>query len=675
MEHDNRARIIVGDRQSEHTVSPYLFGHFIEDIDDHMTAMLAYPLRNMDFEEEDRNGDGVSGCWYPLGFGKHNRYALEPAAKGHGGHSQKIRIFNKDRGAAGIGQAIELREDGGYRLRLIARATREIRRLQARLIDRRSGEQLGQAELELRSHRWTVLECGIHASRSCVEAELQVWAIPAPHGEWEDSVSTGQVWFDHISLLPDRHTALLKQDVFEMTRELNSGIMRLGGNYISLYHWDDFVGPTDLRANYINEAWDDAGHVHKYFGTDEFVALCKQLGVEPQLCVNMGTGTAEEAAAWVEYCNGGVDTAMGALRAANGYPEPYGVRYWEIGNEMYGPWQAGVCTPEQYAGQYLQFAAEMKAVDPDIVLLGCGTARDSLAPGWNRKVLELAGTEMDYLTLHLYPGRNFFPIDANTPGPERFKAMVAYPEVTRFVFGEVEALLAGNAELRHIKLAVTEWNTMYFPNSDLTNAHTLEAAVANACMLNEMMRQSHLVRIANFSDLVNGWVGGCIRVGDAYERMKKPGWSGQGEIAFGTATYHVLKLYANRNNYRLVDSEVVCDTFDAGPSQLSIALDRLGKLDVVVTISDNADVLTLFIVNRSLDEVSVTCDLSRWPLEGDAVVREISDADYEARNTIEEPHRLGEKVRRTRLRQSRWEAELHPHAVYVLEARLRNHSN
>src|SRR5690606_4167504 len=92
MEQGNRAQIIVGDRQSEHTVSPYLFGHFIEDIDDHMTAMLAYPLRNMDFEEEDGNGDGVSDRWYPLGFGKHTRYALEPAAKGHGGHSQKIRI-------------------------------------------------------------------------------------------------------------------------------------------------------------------------------------------------------------------------------------------------------------------------------------------------------------------------------------------------------------------------------------------------------------------------------------------------------------------------------------------------------------------------------------------------------------------------------------------------------
>lgn len=670
MEQTNQARIIVGKERSEHTVSPYLFGHFIEDIDDHMPAMLVYPLRNMDFEEEDRNADGVSGCWYPLGFGKHTRYALEPAARGHGGHSQKIRLFNKDRSAAGIGQTMEVTGDVAYRLRIIARATREINKLHIKLTDRISGELLGFAELGVRSHRWEELEGSVQASRSCTEAELQVWAMPLPAQEWEDSVSTGLIWFDHISLLPEQNTGLLKQEIYEMTRDLNSGIMRFGGNYISLYHWEDFVGPTELRPNYVNEAWEDAGHVHKYFGTDEFVALCRQLGVEPQICVNMGTGTAEEAARWVEYCNGSVDTAMGAARAANGHPEPYGVRYWEIGNEMYGPWQAGVCTPEQYADMYLEFADAMKEKDPSIELLGCGTARDSLAPGWNRKVLELAGAKMDYLTLHLYQGRNFFPVDARTPGPERFRAIVAFPEVARSVFEDVEELLRSRDDLKHVKLAVTEWNTMYFPNPDLPNAHTLEAAIANACMLNEMMRQSRLVRIANFSDLVNGWVGGCIRVGDSYERMKNPGWSGQGGTIFGTATYHMLKMYAGRRPHRLAESEVICGTFNAGACSLNLRLDELKKLDVVCTISENNDALTLFIVNRSLEGLSLTCDLSKWQLSGEAVVRELAGPDYETCNTITEPRALREEVRLVQLDGSLWETELRPHSICVLEARL-----
>lgn len=666
----SEARIIVGKEQSEHTVSPYLFGHFIEDIDDHMPAMLAYPLRNMDFEEEDHDADGVSGCWNPLGFGKHTRFALEPAARWHGGHSQKIRLFNKDRCAAGISQTIEVKSDVSYRLRIIARATREISKLHVKLTDRRNGELLGFAELDIRSHQWEELKGSLQALRSCARAELQVWAVPLPAAEWEDSVSTGLVWLDHVSLLPEEETGLLKKEVFEMTRALNSGIMRLGGNYISLYHWEDFVGPTELRPNYVNEAWEQAGHVHKYFGTDEFVALCRQLSVEPQICVNMGTGTAEEAARWVEYCNGDIGTAMGALRAANGHPEPYGVKYWEIGNEMYGPWQAGVCTPEQYAGKFLEFADAMKAKDASILLLGCGTARDSLAPGWNRKVLELAGPAMDFLTLHIYQGQNFFPLDARTPGPERFKAMMAFPEVAGSMFREIEELLQGKDELKHVKLAVTEWNAMYFPNPDLPNAHTLEAAIANACMLNEMMRQSRIVRIANFSDLVNGWVGGCIRVGDSYERLKKTGWSGQGEVVFGTATYHLLKMYAGRKPHRLVEAKVVCDTFDAGASKLPLRLDGLKKLDVVSCISEKNDALTLFIVNRSLDRISLTCDLSQWQPTGEAVVHELTGPDYEACNTVFEPHALQEEVRNVSLSASRWETELKPHSAYVLEVRL-----
>jgi alpha-N-arabinofuranosidase len=666
------AQISLSRKFSNHTISPYLFGHFIEDIDDHMTAMLAYPVRNMDFEEEDTNLDGVSGSWFPLHDGKHTQYALEPAARRHSGHSQKIRIWNKDRGMSGIGQHIQV-EGGLHTLRLYVRATSEIYRVLVRIVDRSNGLVLCETQLDITEHRWKELVSFLEVPCATAAAELQIWAVPRPSQVWEDSVSTGMIWFDHISLLPDQAlqaTGLLKSDVFRMTKDLNSGIMRLGGNYISLYHWEDFVGPTHLRPNYINEAWEQAGHVHKYFGTDEFIALCRQLGVEPQICVNMGTGTPEEAADWVEYCNGGLGTTMGALRASHGFPEPYGVKYWEVGNEMYGPWQAGVCTAEHYADMYVHFARAMKAKDASILLMGCGTARDSLAPGWNQKVLTRAGKEMDFFTLHIYQGQNFFPIDARTPAEARFKAITAFPEVARSLFGEVESLIRSSDELAHLKIAVTEWNTMYFPNPDLPNNNTLEAAVANACMLNEMMRQSHLVHIANFSDLVNGWVGGCIRVGDAYERMKKPGWSGQNHLIFGTATYHLMRLYANSHVDRLVEVEVDCPTYDAGPSKLEFSLNELPELDVVAGVSAKSDKLTLFIVNRSLKAMPVSCHLKAWEPEAEARVSVISGTDYEGFNTVFEPDTLQTQVEPVQLIGARWQATLQPHAIYVLEVEL-----
>jgi alpha-N-arabinofuranosidase len=664
------AKVIVGNNLSSHTINPYIFGHFIEDIDDHMTAMLAYPLRNMDFEEEDHNLDGVSGSWFPLNYGKHTHFALEPAARGHGGHSQKIKIWNKDRSMSGIAQLIQLEGKVTHTIRLYVRATREIHRVLVKVVDRYTGEVLGETQLAVSDHRWKEIESKLEVSRDCTAAELQIWAVPLPANEWQDSVSTGMIWFDHISLLPDQAPGLLKKDVFQMAKGLNSGIMRLGGNYISLYHWEDFVGPTYQRPNYINEAWEQAGHVHKYFGTDEFIALCTQLGVEPQICVNMGTGTPEEAAQWVEYCNGDVLTKMGALRASHGFPEPYGVKYWEVGNEMYGPWQAGVCTAEQYAESYLLFAKAMKDKDASIQLFGCGTARDSLAPGWNRKVLERAGWEMDYFTLHIYQGQNFFPIDALTPPEVRFKAITAFPEVARSLFGELETLIQSSDELKHLKIAVTEWNTMYFPNPDIPNNHTLEAAVATACMLNEMLRQSHLVHIANFSDLVNGWVGGCIRVGDNYERMKKPGWSGRENLIFGTATYHLLRMYANRQIHRVVTLDCVCSTYDAGASKLDLSLGHLPELDVVSCISEKKDILTLFIVNRSLRETPITCDLTAWRPKAAARLSAISGKHYEDYNTVFEPHTLQEVVEHTQIVGGKWQYDLRPHAIYVLEVKL-----
>ncbi|UQZ83635.1 Intracellular exo-alpha-(1-_5)-L-arabinofuranosidase [Paenibacillus konkukensis] len=668
------ARLTIGRDIADHCIHPYIFGHFIEDIDDHMPAMLAYPLTNMDFEEEDHNLDGVSGPWYPLNFGKHTQYALEPPARFHSGHSQKIRIFNKDRCASGIGQRMQVDGSIPYAVRMYVRATRELNAVHLKLVDRANGDMLGELELEVNSHSWKEVTGRITASRSCAAAELQVWAVPLPPAAWADSTSTGVIWFDHISLLPEGQTGLLKREVFEMAKALNGGILRLGGNYISLYHWEEFVGPVYLRPNYVNEAWEQAGQVHKYFGTDEFVDLCRQLAAEPQICVNMGTGTAEEAARWVEYCNGDASTPMGALRASHGHPEPYRVKYWEVGNEMYGPWQAGVCSAETYAQQFLTFAAAMKAKDPSIVLLGCGTARDSLVPGWNRIVLETAGHAMDFITLHIYQGQNFFPIDAATPGSDRFKAIAAFSETARYLFEEIESIIQGREDLRHLKIAVTEWNTMYFPNPDMPNNHTLEAAVANACMLNEMIRQSHLVQIANFSDLVNGWVGGCIRVGDHYERMKKPGWSGKNDVIFGTATYHLLRLYANRNLHRVVQTRTQSGTFHAGPCKLPMECDSLPNVDTVACISETGDLLTVFVVNRTLEPTELVCDLGAWKPKEEVLLHTLTGEHYERYNTVFEPSLITAEAQRVRIDGSVWTYELRPHSVYVLEVPLQQSS-
>jgi alpha-N-arabinofuranosidase len=648
-------------------VHPFLFGHFVEDIDDHLPAMLAYPIRNMDFEEHDDNRDGVSGCWYPIHSGKHTSYAVEPAARFHSGHSQKIRLFNKDRVSAGIGQKVQL--DGGidYSIRLYARATREIRSVEIIVADLATGRILGSTEIAMEGHDWKEYTGIVRPSMSCGKAELRIMAVPEPFSRWQDSVSTGMIWFDHISMLPGSHQALLKEGVYELAAGLKPSMLRLGGNYISVYHWQDYVGPDYFRPSAVNEAWELAGFACKYFGTDEYIALCRKLGAEPLICVNVGTGTPEEAARWVEYCNGDASTPMGTLRAANGYPEPYGVKYWEVGNEMYGPWQSGNCTAEQYAASYLQFAAKMKETDSSIKLLAIGTARDALTPGWNKTVLELVGAETDYLTMHIYQGQNFFSIDAATPSPERFKAIMAFPELVRHVTGEVAALKRERPELHRLKLAITEWNTMYFPNPDMPNGHSLEAAAANACFLNELIRSGGLIEIATFSDLVNGWVGGCIRVGDSYERMKRPGWSGREHVIFGTATYHMLRMYANRDIAHTVDCQVTCGTFRVDSCKLDLALEELPELDVAVCMNGRKDKLTVFAVNRSLSEKEVNLHFDSFACAEEAAIYSVTSGQYEDCNTVFEPELIHMASEKAAVKDRQLVYRMNASSVYVFE--------
>ncbi len=108
------------------------------------------------------------------------------------------------------------------------------------------------------------------------------------------------------------------------------------------------------------------------FGTDEFITFCDAVGAEPYICLNMGTGSVDEAQAWVEYCNGAGNTEWAARRRDNGHDAPYRVRYWGLGNEMYGPWQIGQMSADDYVKTARQWAKVLKWTDPGIELVSCG---------------------------------------------------------------------------------------------------------------------------------------------------------------------------------------------------------------------------------------------------------------------------------------------------------------
>lgn len=652
---------------SEHAVNPYLFGHFVEDIRDHMEAMLAYPIKDMDFESDSETKTEISGAWRAFTNGKNTGYALEAPAPRHSGRAQRIRAISDDEADAGIAQRAALKGPIGYEVKLVARASVELQYLFVDAVDRRTEELLGRWRIELNSHNWREYKAQLPVSRACADAEIRIY-VPAEHPRWKDHVSTGMLWLDHVSLLPEDHVGLVKREVIDMTRPLNAGMMRISGNYISAYHWEHGVGPVLERPVMYNEAW--GGWTGKYFGTDEFIAFCRELQVEPLIGVNDGSGTPEEAAQWIEYCNGGVDTPMGALRAANGHPEPYGVKYWEIGNEVWGEWQVGTCTADKFAERAVAFAKAMKAADPGIVLLACG----HIDQAWNKAVLDIAGEHIDYLTLHLYHMLERFGLNRETLAEERYKAMAAFSEWSRYHMEQTTALVRSQEKHAHVKLAITEYNTMYYPNTirkGLPDEHTLGAAVANAANLNEMLRSSDMVHIGSFSDLVNGWLGGCIRVGDTYADQKHgkvAGWSGRPLTVYGTPTYEVLKLYAGSGVSRMLPVETACGTFSVqAGKQVPMALDALPDLDVAACTSADDSLVTVFIVNRSLEEVSVQLRLANEGAVGAARVHEITGDSYDEINSVFDPERVVCKTKEVAAAAWQDGYPLRPHSVYAVQ--------
>ncbi len=183
---------------------------------------------------------------------------------------------------------------------------------------------------------------------------------------------TGSFHIGTVSLMPADNLDGFRPEVIAQLKQLHSGFWRLpGGNFISDFNWYHSVGPRDQRPPDFDYAW-NAMQTNDV-GMDEFMTFCKRIGVEPYITVNAGFGDAHSAAEEVEYMNGATSTHMGAMRARNGHPEPYHVRFWNIGNEPYGQWQLGRTDLKYYLLKHNEFARAMRAADPSITLLASGS--------------------------------------------------------------------------------------------------------------------------------------------------------------------------------------------------------------------------------------------------------------------------------------------------------------
>jgi len=210
--------------------------------------------------------------------------------------------------------------------------------------------------------------------------------------------------YDTTSSLSDKKG--FRKDVMTAVKELRPSIIRYpGGNFVSNYNWLDGIGPKQERIPRLELAWGTLET--NQFGTNEFVEYTKAIGAEPYFCVNMGTGTIEEARRWVEYCNVKEGPYYAGLRIKHGYPEPHNIKFWSLGNEMDGPWQMGHLDAEDYCKKAREAAKLMVRTSPEIKLIAAGSSnyREGADPDhWNQTILHELKDVIDYIAIHIYVG-------------------------------------------------------------------------------------------------------------------------------------------------------------------------------------------------------------------------------------------------------------------------------
>lgn len=422
-----------------------------------------------------------------------------------------------------------------------------------------------------------------------------------------------------ISLMPADNMNGWRKDVVDLLKELNSPIYRWpGGNFVSGYNWRDGIGERDKRPPRKNPAW--KGIEHNDVGIHEYMELMEMINAEPFIAVNTGLGTVEEVAEEIEYCNGSVDTEMGKLRAANGHPEPYGVKWWAVGNEMYGDWQLGHMPLSEYVKKHNKMAEAILEVDPEARLIGVGHVGE-----WSATMLGSSSDHMDLLSEHIY-----------ATGSEDLEEHIGLlsdliKDVAK-AHRQYRDSIPGLAQ-KDIRIAMDEWNYWYgdYLYGELGVRYYHQDALGIAKGLHEYYRNSDLFFMANYAQTVN--VIGCIKTTPT-------------SAGFAT-TGLPLKLY--RQHFGTIPVAVSVDSTN---------------LDIAAAISPDQAYLTLAIINTKAKKEEVIFDFENNRIENSGKQWLIQNDDLMAYNDPDKPPTV--KIEESDIFLKDYRMEVQPYSIHLI---------
>jgi alpha-L-arabinofuranosidase len=433
-------------------------------------------------------------------------------------------------------------------------------------------------------------------------------------GRLEIRVLSGDVLLGPPSLMPGDNVNGLRPDTLALLKQLNGTMYRWpGGNFVSGYDWRDGIGDRDRRPPRKNPAW--TGVEHNDFGTDEFIAFCREINTEPMIAVNTGFGDAYSAAQWVEYCNSSAKTIAGGWRAKHGSKQPFDVKYWCVGNEMFGPWQLGFMQMQHYTLKNNMVVDAMRQTDPTVVLVAVGdltTINKDHDPEQVKSgktcthiMLEQCADHMDLISEHFYEGRVPWTQTGRVELSEHVgqirKAIRAKAEGHR----KLQASLT-NLQGRLIPIAMDEWNYWHreYVFGELGCTYELADGLGIAAGLHEFFRQSDLIHMAHYAQTVN--VIGAIKTSRTAAEMETTGL--------------VLQMY--RAHYGQIPLRVEQD---------------FGVCDVAAALTADGKTLTIGVMNPSDKEVVIRPALAGKRLSGSATRWHITGPSATAHNLPGQP--------------------------------------
>jgi alpha-N-arabinofuranosidase len=456
----------------------------------------------------------------------------------------------------------------------------------------------------------------------------------------------GGYWVGYDSEIPN--TRGIRNDVVEALRNIAIPNLRWpGGCFADEYHWMDGIGDPAQRPKMINTHWGGVTEDNS-FGTHEFMELCEQLGAEPVICGNVGSGTVQEMSNWVEYLNFDGISPMAELRKANGREEAWGVKFWDVGNENWGC--GGNMTADFYADQYRRFATYCRNYGENRLFKIAGGA-NSTDFGWTETLMQkIPHWQMDGISLHYYTTNWNHKGSATGFGEDHyFEVLKKCLAIEKTIDRHMEIMDKYDPEKR-VALAFDEWGTWYDvePGTNpgfLFQQNSMRDALVAALTLNYLNAKCERVRMANIAQTVNVLQALIFTEGDQMVL---------------TPTYHIYDMYQVHHDATLLPHtldgpEYTYNTESLPAVSASASMDGEGRIHLsLVNIDPGKEVnIQVDLKGKSMEKVSGQL---------------LTSGQMDAHNSFDRPSELVPvEFEDVRMKKGKLELTMPAHSVVVLQ--------